>query len=308
MKKRIIIGAVFIVIILLINLYIQYRRDINSAYQRVSDGSKILMTENGAIEYGVDGEGFPVLLIHGAGGGYDQGILMGQAFLGSGYKFISVSRFGYLGSPFVDDSTVEKQALLYNNLLEHLDVDRAIILGVSAGGPSAVQFAHDYPERSSALILVSAVSKFMGDEIPASTKIVNTIQKSDFAYWLVLKAFRTQFLALIGIPHETYSVLDSNDKEFADKMLEYMHPMSQRSLGNIHEANIRPMSGDKMSEISIPTMILHAKDDILVTYEHAEFYSKNIKYSELVSFDSGGHGMATELKSIRNNINRFLKE
>ncbi|MBV1758861.1 MAG: alpha/beta hydrolase [Dethiosulfatibacter sp.] len=289
-------------------MYIQYRRDISAAYQRVSDGSNILMTGNGAIEYGIDGEGMPVLLVHGAGGGYDQGLLMGQAFLGSGYKFISVSRFGYLGSPFVDDSTVEKQALLYNNLLEHLDVDRAIILGVSAGGPSAVQFTHDYPERSSALILVSAVSKFMGDEIPMSTKIVNIIQKSDFVYWLVLKTFRTQFLELIGIPQETYSALDLHDKEFADKMLEYMHPMSKRSLGNIHEANIRPLSGDKMSGISIPTMILHAKDDILVTYEHAEYYSKNIEQSELVSFDSGGHGMATELKSIRNNINRFLKE
>lgn len=307
MKRGILLGAVMVLLVLLIILYIQYCRDINAAYQRVFDGSNILMTENGEIEYGLDGEGVPVLLIHGAGGGYDQGLLMGQAFLGGGYKFISVSRFGYLGSPFVDDSTVEQQAMLYANLLDHLDIERVIILGVSAGGPSALQFAHDYPDKSRALILVSAVSKFMGDEIPMSTRIVNSIQKSDVAYWLVLKMFRTQFLELIGISQETYSSLSPDDKKFADEMLEFMHPMSPRRPGNVHEAKIKPLSGEAMSRISVPTIVLHAKDDTLVAYEHAEFFHKNIKHSELVSFDSGGHGMVTELKAINKQIKDFLE-
>ena len=164
----------------------------------------------------------------------------------------------------------------------------------------ALQFAHDYPDRSRALILVSAVSMFMGDEIPLSIRIVNSIQKSDFAYWLVLKMFRTQFLELIGISKETYAALDSNDKDFVDQMLEYMHPMSPRRPGNIHEARIRPMSGEAMRGISVPTMVLHAKHYILVPYEHALFYQKNIEHSQLGSFDRGGHGMASELKAIRN--------
>ncbi|OEF97193.1 hypothetical protein BHF68_05755 [Desulfuribacillus alkaliarsenatis] len=279
-----------------------------TAYQRVSDGSNILVTKNGEIEYSIEGEGIPVLMIHGAGGGYDQGLLMGQTFLGEGYKLIAVSRFGYLGSPFADESTVENQAKLYADLLEHLSIDRVTILGVSAGGPSALQFAYDYPDKSAALILVSAVSMFMGDEIPISTKIVNGIQKSDFAYWLVIKTFRNIFLDLIGVSQEVYSNLNHNDKEFVDKMLEYMHPMSPRRPGNIHEANIRPMSGEAMGELSVPTMILHAKDDTLVTFEHAEFYHKHIDHSELAAFDSGGHGMASELKSIRKYIKDFLEK
>jgi len=52
----------------------------------------------------------------------------------------------------------------------------------------------------------------MGDETSLSTKIVNSSQKSDFSYWLVLKMFRAQFLGLIGISQETYSALDPSNK------------------------------------------------------------------------------------------------
>lgn len=287
-------------------MYINYYYDINNAYKRVSDESNVLVTENGKIEYGIDGEGTPVLLIHGAGGGYDQGLLMGRAFLGDEYNFISVSRFGYLGSPLPDDATLEKQALLYAELLDYLNIDKVIVLGVSAGGPSALQFVNDYPEKSSSLILVSAVSMFMGDEIPLSTKIVNTIQKSDFAYWLVLKVFRTQFMELIGISQDTYNSLNSDEKELADQMLEFMHPMSPRRPGNIHEAEIRPLSGEAMSKIEVPTIILHAKDDMLVNYEHAEYYHNNIINSDLISFESGGHGMISELDTIQIKIKSFI--
>jgi len=38
-----------------------------------------------------------------------------------------------------------------------------------------------------------------------------------------------------------------------------------------------------------------------------KFYYKNIEQSELVPFDSGGHGMAAELKAIRNHIKDFLE-
>ncbi len=308
MKKKLLVGMVLVLLLLFTALYVEYRKEISHAYQRVAEGSHMLVTENGEIEYGIDGDGTPVLLIHGAGGGYDQGLLMGQAFLDGDHQFIAVSRFGYLGSPLPGDATVEKQVQLYADLLDHLNVEKVIVFGVSAGGPSAVQFAHDYPERSNGLILASAVSMYMGDEIPMSTKVVNTIQKSDFAYWLVLKTFRTQFLGFIGIPEETYESLNPDEKAFADKMLEVMHPMSPRRPGNIHEANIKPLSGEEMGRVMVPAIILHAKDDTLVDHEHGTFYHAHLANSQLISFDSGGHGMATELREIRNHLSRFFQE
>jgi pimeloyl-ACP methyl ester carboxylesterase len=287
-------------------LYVQYRNEISIARQRVLEGSLVLSTEFGEIEYAVEGEGPAALLIHGAGGGYDQGMLIGKKALGDGFKFVSVSRFGYLRSPFIEESTVENQAALYAALLDHLEIDQAVILGASAGGPSALQFALDYPDRSSALVLLSSVSMFMGDEIPMSTKVINTVQKSDFSFWLVLRMFRSQFAEMVGIPQNLYEELSLEDKQYADNMLDFMHPMSPRSLGNIHEAEIRPLSGEAMGRISVPTIILHAKDDFLVTYDHADFVNKNINNSVLVSFESGGHALIAETGVINERIRDFL--
>ena len=43
-------------------------------------------------------EGPPVLVIHGAGGGFDQALHTAQMF-GSGFQWVAPSRFGYLGTP-----------------------------------------------------------------------------------------------------------------------------------------------------------------------------------------------------------------
>jgi hypothetical protein len=47
--------------------------------------------------------------------------------------------------------------------------------------------------------------------------------------------------------------------------------MSQRRRGSVHEFEIRPLDSASMSEISSPTLILHARDGALVNYEHAEW-------------------------------------
>jgi pimeloyl-ACP methyl ester carboxylesterase len=306
--KKLILLAVILLIFLFSVLYIQFRSEIAVSRQRVLEGSMVLTTELGDIEYSVEGEGPAALLIHGAGGGYDQGMLIGKKALGDGFMYITVSRFGYLRSPLLEESTVKNQAAIYAALLNHLEIDQAVILGASAGGPSALQFAHDYPDRSRALVLLSAVSIFMGEEIPLSTKVINTIQKSDFSYWLVLKMFRSQFSGMVGIPQDLYDELNPEDKQYADDMLDFMHPMSPRRPGNIHEATIRPLSGEAMSKITVPTIVFHAKDDLLVTYNHAEFVHRNIKNSELVSFDSGGHALVAELSNIPARIEDFLKQ
>jgi len=84
--------------------YSAYRRAMSDAQKRLPAGSKILNTDKGDIEYTVQGEGTPAFLLHGAGGGYDQGLWLGKMSLGNGHKFISVSRFGYLRSPISENA------------------------------------------------------------------------------------------------------------------------------------------------------------------------------------------------------------
>ena len=42
-------------------------------------------------------------MVHGAGGGFDQGLELGD-FARAGFRVIAVSRFGYLGTPLPADA------------------------------------------------------------------------------------------------------------------------------------------------------------------------------------------------------------
>src|SRR5215217_3034198 len=84
-------------------IYYAFRTDMVAARQKVLSGSSVLPTAYGDIEYAVHGTGSPVLLLHGSGGGYDQGLLLGKMALAGAFRQIAVSRFGYLRSPVPAD-------------------------------------------------------------------------------------------------------------------------------------------------------------------------------------------------------------
>src|SRR6266545_2715105 len=84
--------------------YISYRRDIHQARERISMGGQIVQTPCGPIEYALAGDGPPVLVVHGAGGGYDQGLEIGEPLVNSGFRVIAMSRFGYLRTPLPGDA------------------------------------------------------------------------------------------------------------------------------------------------------------------------------------------------------------
>ena len=305
-----IIAAVIIcAIVLLVGLtYPEYHDAMTETQQQLNANSHILETEYGDIEYSVQGEGTPVLMIHGAGGGYDQGLWLGKVFFGNDYRFISVSRYGYLRTPVPENASVKMQSDSYTPLLDHLSVDEAIIVGVSAGGPSATQFANDHPERSSALILISAVSMgpAPGDKAPMYVNVIHAIQQSDYAYWLVTRFFQPTILELMGIPTDVYETFSPEQKELAQEMLDVMHPMSQRYAGTINDEKMIKSYDVPTANLRAPTLIIHAKDDVLVSYEHAENAHTKIPQSQLVLYDTGGHGMLSQLDDARVLVNDFL--
>ena len=104
----------------------QYKRDISNARDRIFEGSQIVKTAQGRIEYSTFGNGLPVLYIHGAGGGHD----MGRAFvklMGDEFFWICPSRFGYLQTPIPEDASFEYQADAYAALLDYLNIEKAAI-------------------------------------------------------------------------------------------------------------------------------------------------------------------------------------
>src|SRR5688500_16701186 len=74
--------------------YTAYRRDLDAARTRIAALSTIAHTRCGAIEYAdLGGKGPAVLVVHGAGGGYDQLLDLTRALAAQGYRAVAMSRF-----------------------------------------------------------------------------------------------------------------------------------------------------------------------------------------------------------------------
>lgn len=113
----------------------------------MAGASELIPTPFGDMEYAVAGEGPSLLMIHGTGGGFDQGLTFADAIIRRGRRIISPSRFGYLRSAFPADPSSENQADAFVRLLDHLKIDRLPVAGGSAGALSAPQFALRHPDR-----------------------------------------------------------------------------------------------------------------------------------------------------------------
>jgi pimeloyl-ACP methyl ester carboxylesterase len=90
--------------------YVGYERDIRRARELVSTVSRIAQTACGPIEYAIAGDGPPVLVVHGAGGGFDQGLHFGAPLAAKGFQVIAMSRFGYLRTPLPAEASAAAQA------------------------------------------------------------------------------------------------------------------------------------------------------------------------------------------------------
>ena len=87
-----------------------YDAELRQARDAAGRGGRIVNTSAGPIEYTERGGGIPLLSIHGAGGGYDQGLANVADLVGDNFRVIAPSRFGYLGTPVPSDRSVVAQA------------------------------------------------------------------------------------------------------------------------------------------------------------------------------------------------------
>lgn len=288
-----------------------YLRDMGRAYARIRGRSAIVMSVYGAIEYAEGGAGTPVLVIHGSGGGFDQGELLARAVLGDGVRWIAPSRFGYLRSALPAGATFDEQAHAYVALLDHLGLSRVAVLALSHGGPSALLLAALHPDRVSSLTLLSAGVASSSDTAQAQANqqgaALTAIFQRDIYYWAATTAFRSWFLGLMGAPPAVIASLTPEQRALTGQVIEFMNPVSPRAAGVTFD-NRAALPNERIAAIAAPTLILHATDDTLQRYRNAEFAAATIPGARLVTFPRGGHlVMVVEQEAVRAAIGRHIR-
>ena len=299
-------------------VYLAYTNDMNAVQERIS-ASKIIDTSMGKIEYADVGQGNPILSIHGAGGGFDQGLITAEVFFDEetlqSHRVIAPSRFGYLKTPLpADDAGPAAQAEAHAALLDALGIDeKVIVLGTSAGALSAQEFAIKYPDRVSVLILAvpavwSPESAADGSaEIGSDNFIANTVMRSDFAMWIFMKVAYSQLLTYVGVPESLQEKMTPKEKVDAKKLMDAILPVSQKVDGGIQEAvNMANMERLALESIRAPTLVIDAKD--VVTYPGSKYAAEHIQNAKLVAFETGGHLLIGHGEETRAAVRGFLGE
>jgi pimeloyl-ACP methyl ester carboxylesterase len=120
--------------------------------------SRVVSTRRGPVEVATAGETGPVVLaVHGTPGDWRQARAL-AADLRADHRVVLPSRPGYGRTPLRVGRTPAEQADAYVALLDALELDAAVVVGISGGGPSSYAFAARHPQRCAGLVLCCAVA------------------------------------------------------------------------------------------------------------------------------------------------------
>jgi pimeloyl-ACP methyl ester carboxylesterase len=293
--------------------YWTFSHDMQLIRDRVSTGSQLVETRHGLLEYQVEGDGPPVLVVHGAGGGYDQGLLLAHAYGKTGFRWIVPSRFGYLRSSLPADASTFAQAEAFADLLDALGIEQVGILAMSGGVPPSLQFAQRYPERTSALVLLSSAPYTpltAGDQkLPVPIWIYHALFGSDFPYWLLQRIAPRSLDTMFDVTPALRAGLAEEEGWMVTSMMESFEPVTWRMAGlNNEGAAIDPQANYHIESINAPTLVVHAEDDHINPFSIGKYTAEQIRRAEFVPLATGGHLLLGHQAEVREKVNTFLQQ
>jgi 3-oxoadipate enol-lactonase len=238
--------------------------------------------------YEVPGQGEPLVLIAGLGSDLSDWAFQIPEFS----KKYRVITFDNRGAGRTDAPDMPYSIRMMSDdtvgLMDVLGIDQAHILGVSMGGYIAQELAIRHPGRARSLILGSTSAGPYQLEAHvlttwAAAAIKGIGQKTFFQLML-------PFIFTDKLFENPDMVQTAVDMIAAHHSVTPAYAIVRQLMACVeHDARGR------LGRITVPTLILAGKDDILVPFSLSEELATNIPKAELVVLDGGGHGFNTEV-------------
>jgi pimeloyl-ACP methyl ester carboxylesterase len=290
--------------------------------------STVADTEAGPVEYAIIGDSGPVLaFMHGGPGDFYSALAYFSDLMDQGFRCLTWSRPGFLRTPLSTGATPESQADALAALLDELSIDSVAVIGASAGGPPAYQFAMRHPDRTWALVQADAISQAYSPDVDPRPGVETWVFliNQDSGMWLYNAMYEyadlgttRQFIGMMSLLDDEQNdalarniVDDPSKRAMLGRILLSMGPNSLLKTGSFndieHYAVMPPMP---LGDITAPTLILHGTADGDVPPSDAEYAASIIPGSELYWVEDGIHvaTLSDHAEAAMNKILDFLNQ
>jgi 2-hydroxy-6-oxonona-2,4-dienedioate hydrolase len=287
-----------------------YRHDMKRTRVRLKAAGTVANTSFGPIDFAELGDGAPVLVLHGTGGGFDQGLDMTAALADEGFRLIAPSRFGYLRSSLPRDTSAAAQADASAELLDGLGVERCAVIGISAGAWPALHFAVRYPARCSAVVLLVPAT-----DLPCKTRLLGRVLSGvfacDFLAWAMVRlgcVFAALRGPMVGTPARVVRRANPKEKRRVRSILFDALPGRARLAGmRVDLGQMSPDSACALADVACPVLAISAEDDAFETAGRAREVAAAVPDGTVVIYSSGGHALVNRYSQAVRETAMFLK-
>jgi pimeloyl-ACP methyl ester carboxylesterase len=239
------------------------------------------------IHYTDEGQGIPVMLIHGYGGSHRNFQKLNDRMKDK-YRVIRIDLPGF-GLSDLPGSKEEKMDFLkmysdfFTFMLDTLHTDSVYMVGNSMGGMMAWNAALQHTDKVKKLVLIGSA----GYELDKIAKGVSRMMNIPFMGLFYSKGMpltmseggaRKVYADTSKINHA--EVINNNKIWNRDGNLDAAYRLMQSQ---------QYPDSTRITQITIPTLIIWGKNDQIVPVAHAYKFERDIKGSQLVILDTCGH-------------------
>jgi pimeloyl-ACP methyl ester carboxylesterase len=295
----------------LLSAWTAYRRDLARLRTALAAGSALVETRHGLQEVAIRGEGPPVLVLHGAGGGYDQALLLARMFGPPGRRWIAVSRFGYLRSTLPANASTRAQAEALLDILDARGIDRVGVLAMSGGVPPALQLAALAPERVTGLVLLSSAPftplTAASQDLPMPAWAYQALFATDLPVWALVRLAPRALDPVFDVTPALRARLSADEAASVAALVAGFLPVTDRLPGLANEAAaIDPAAVYPTGAITAPVLIVHARDDGINPFPIAEYLARALPQAWFLALPEGGHMLLGHQATVRQAVAAIL--
>src|SRR5215208_6384676 len=138
--------------------------------------------------------------------------------------------------------------------------------------------------------MISAKSQTPPPNTTVQGLVFESVFRSDYLFWLITEYVRPLLLTMFGVSGDVQEQIPARPRQLSSDFVDSLNSISLREDGIYHDRD---------------TLAVHAVDDGLQPYSHAENTATKVPDAEFLSYEQGGHLLLLQLDEVHEEVATF---